>query len=108
MGEMEGVPTWTQQLLLDGVILEDAKPLATYGHFEDGKATAVLVRKNVFLPADAFKLEPALGYIFRNGDQGWGYYNVQSAPPSTTKTEVGTDVGRPFVQHGRGRAQLLA
>jgi hypothetical protein len=74
LAQSQGVLSWTQQLLLDGQILQDEQQLSAYIHPDNEKATLVLVRKNDFVPAGAFEGEPDLGYIFKNGEQGLGYY----------------------------------
>lgn len=69
-----GVPTWMQQLMADGVILEDADPLTQYFLFKDGKGQVTLMKTGAFAAPEAFTGEPELGYVFKNGDQGLGYY----------------------------------
>lgn len=69
-----GVPTWMQQIMADGVILEDAKRLNQYNLFKEGKGQITLMKTGAFAPPEAFTGEPELGYIFKNGEQGLGYY----------------------------------
>jgi len=79
IARQEGTPAWKQQLLHGSQLLEDLKPLGRYSSFSesDEDMNLMLVRSAPFIPAyraTEFLELPELNYIFRDGEQGLGYY----------------------------------
>mmetsp|Transcript_5031 Transcript_5031/g.12070 ORF Transcript_5031/g.12070 Transcript_5031/m.12070 type:complete len:178 (-) Transcript_5031:127-660(-) len=78
IARQEGTPAWKQQLLFGHNLLDDLKPLGRYSSFAaEDEDSITLVRSAPFIPANRaheFLELPELNYVFRDGDQGLGYY----------------------------------
>mmetsp|Transcript_2492 Transcript_2492/g.4248 ORF Transcript_2492/g.4248 Transcript_2492/m.4248 type:complete len:183 (-) Transcript_2492:135-683(-) len=67
--------SWTLKLMVGGEIIDDdTRTIGSYIDFEGGQNCVTLIRTGAFVPAGAFEGEPELGYVFKNGEHGLGYY----------------------------------
>merc|ERR1711972_188873 len=78
----QGTEIWKQQLMIGGVLLEDSQEVQNYADLsEDGRGYVMLIIGATFVPADQFVASPDLGYLFRDGDHGLGYYIDEDNAP---------------------------